>query len=59
MCSWVLAKIDGGSDRRIYVAEPGSKWSYTASKAKARKFASREEAEADACGNEIAVRYDR
>lgn len=50
---YILKKTEGGP--KPYVAEAGSESSYTASKAKARRFATREAAEADACGNETAV----
>lgn len=39
-----------------YVANPGSKNSYTNKIEKARKFRTKEEAEKDKCGNEIIVR---
>lgn len=38
-----------------YVARPGSARSYVRDLAAARLFATREEAEAEACGNESAV----
>ena len=37
---------------RLYVAQPGSKKSYTGRLENARLFSSREAAENDACGNE-------
>ncbi|MFO0449974.1 MAG: hypothetical protein ACK52I_15150 [Pseudomonadota bacterium] len=46
---WVIMK------GRLYVAQPGSKKSYTTKLENARKFSSRESAESDACGNEAAV----
>jgi hypothetical protein len=48
--AWVLrrARADGGG----YVALPGSRKAYTRNKLAARRFDSREAADADACGNE-------
>ncbi len=48
--SYVLrrARADGGG----YVARPGSAKSYTRNKLAARRFDSRDDAAADACGNE-------
>jgi hypothetical protein len=37
---------------RWFVAEPGSERSYTPAISRARKFKTRDEAEADCCGNE-------
>jgi hypothetical protein len=48
--SYVLRAVDRPAGRN-YVQPAGSAKSY-GSKAKARRFASRAEAEADACGNE-------
>lgn len=50
---YILKKTEGG--RKPYVAESGSESSYTASLAKARRFATREAAKAEACGNETPV----
>jgi len=50
---WVLKKTDG-KGAAVYVAPPGSKYSYC-QKHKARQFRTRDEAEQDACGNEIAI----
>ena len=38
-----------------YVAEPGSAKSYTRDRAKARRFPTREAAQAEACGNEVVI----
>ena len=44
---WVIRNSNG-----LYVAQAGSKSSFTSSLEKARKFNSRESAQADCCGNE-------
>ncbi|HQT78000.1 MAG TPA: hypothetical protein PLD10_13175 [Rhodopila sp.] len=46
--SWVLRRNEDG----WYVAPPGSVNSYTRSLKNARKFATKAEAEREACGNE-------
>tara|TARA_B100002049_G_scaffold93692_1_gene69266 strand:- start:801 stop:992 length:192 start_codon:yes stop_codon:yes gene_type:complete len=53
MSHYVLKRTDQGGG---YVAEPGSKSSYTNNVARARKFRSKEEAEAERCvENEVIV----
>lgn len=51
---WVLRRIEDGQ----YVARPGSKHSYTKRLSNAQTFWTRSDAEANACGNERAVRVD-
>lgn len=48
---YVIKRIEDGK----FVAKVGSKSSYTNALQNARKFATREAAEADCCGNERAV----
>jgi hypothetical protein len=41
-----------------YVSQPGSRHTYTANLLHARRFQSREAAEAQACGNEMVIDFD-
>lgn len=52
--TYVLRRHEDGK----FVTPPGSAKSYTARLRDARRFATKEAAEADACGNESAVRYE-
>lgn len=52
---WVLQRTDHG---RGYVARPGALRSYVRTPWNARTFASKEAAQADACGNERPVFVD-
>lgn len=53
--AFVLKRTDQGGG---YVAPAGSAKSYTRSKARARRYATREEANADRCGNEVIIGAD-
>ncbi len=55
--AYLIKRTDQGGG---YVNQPGSKKSYTRSKDRARRFATREEAERHRCpGNEVVVPADR
>ena len=54
MIAYVLRRIEDGK----YVARPGAEHSYVRDIHNARAFDSRESAEANACGNERAVKVD-
>lgn len=51
---WVLQRSGDGA----YVAPSGSSSSYTRDLKRAKRYATREQAEADACGNEYATRAE-
>ena len=51
MQGYIIQSRDTGR----YVAYPGSESSYTRDILKARRFATREQAQADACGNERVI----
>ncbi len=52
---YVIKCRDNGKCSGMYVAIAGSKNSYTTSLERARKFPTREAAQADCCGNEYPV----
>lgn len=54
---YVVRKHRGAGERKParYVAQPGSKRSYTTRLQNARVFPTREAAQADACGNESII----
>lgn len=47
--AYIIRRLDQGGG---FVAPPGSEKSYTRNRLAARRFPSREAAQADACGNE-------